>query len=242
MFDPIQKLLVLQDRDRRILRMKDELTHLEPERQQWRTRIAQAQAALDDAKQRIKHIESERKRLELEADAKRELIQRYSLQQFQTRKNEEYRALTHEIDLCKEVITKLEDQQLELMEQAELAQKQVAAATQSGKEIKQLADGQSVNLDAREQNLRKELAELEANRGELAEAVEEGARYRYERLSKQKGHNVVVGIQGGVCGGCHMRLSPQTVVSCRSEQDLVACPNCGRILYYTRDMDMVVAD
>ena len=159
MFDPIQKLLVLQDRDRRILRMKDELTHLEPERQQWRTRIAQAQATLDDAKQRIKHIESERKRLELEADAKRELIQRYSLQQFQTRKNEEYRALTHEIDLCKEVITKLEDQQLELMEQAELAQKQVAAATQSAKEIKQLADGQSVNLDAREQNLRKELAE-----------------------------------------------------------------------------------
>ena len=68
MFDAIQKLLVLQDRDRKILRMKDELTHLEPERQQWRTKIAQTQAALEDAKQRIKHIESERKRLELVTD------------------------------------------------------------------------------------------------------------------------------------------------------------------------------
>jgi predicted nucleic acid-binding Zn-ribbon protein len=72
--------------------------------------------------------------------------------------------------------------------------------------------------------------------------VEDDARMRYERLSKQKGHNVVVGIERGVCGGCHMRLNPQIVVSCRAEQEIVTCPNCGRILYYTRDMDMVVAD
>jgi predicted nucleic acid-binding Zn-ribbon protein len=242
MLDAIEKLLVLQDRDRKILRVKDELKHIEPERQQWRTRAAQAQTGLDEAKLRVKHLESERKRLELEADGKRGLIEKYSVQQYQTKRNEEYRALTHEIDLCKAAIRELEDQQLDFMEQGELAQKQVAAATQTGKEIKQLADSQIADLDAREQNLKKELAELETNRGDLADAVEDDARMRYERLSKQKGHNVVVGIERGVCGGCHMRLNPQIVVSCRAEQEIVTCPNCGRILYYTRDMDMVVAD
>ena len=242
MLDVIEKLLVLQDRDRKLLRVKDELAHLEPERREWRRKVAQAQAALEEAKQRVKHLESERKRLELEADAKRELIEKYSVQQYQTKRNEEYRALTHEIDLCKDAIRKLVDKELELMEQGESAQKQVAAASHATREVTQLAEGQTAVLNTREENLKGELAELESHRADLAGAVDENIRTRYERLLKQKGQNVVVGIERGVCGGCHMRLSPQIVVSCRAEQEIVTCPNCARLLYYTRDMDMVVAD
>ena len=87
-----------------------------------------------------------------------------------------------------------------------------------------------------------EFDELEINRGELAAKVEDSTRSRYERLFKQKGQNVVVGIQHGVCGGCHMQLSRQILVTCQAEQEIVACPNCARILYYTRDMDLAVAD
>ena len=103
-------------------------------------------------------------------------------------------------------------------------------------------DEQVAQLDAREQNLQKELAELEANREALASAVDESARTRYERLVRSKGENVVVGVQHGVCGGCHMKLPPQLLVTCQAEKELVACSNCGRILYYTRDMDLAVVD
>ena len=95
-------------------------------------------------------------------------------------------------------------------------------------------DDQLAQLAAREQNLQKELAELEANREELASAVDDSARGRYERLVRSKGENVVVGIHHGVCGGCHMRVPPQLLVSCQAEKELVACSNCGRILYYTQ--------
>jgi len=97
-------------------------------------------------------------------------------------------------------------------------------------------------LDAREQNLKRDLAELEANREQLAVAVDASARDRYERLLRSKGENVVVGVEHGVCGGCHMKLPPQLLVSCQGEKDLVGCSNCGRILYYTRDMDLAVAE
>jgi len=86
------------------------------------------------------------------------------------------------------------------------------------------------------------LSELERNREDLAAAVEEGVRTRYERLVRSKGENVVVGVQHGVCGGCHMRLPAQIMVMCQAQQELVTCTNCGRILYYTRDMDLAVAD
>ena len=128
------------------------------------------------------------------------------------------------------------------MEQAEAAQKEVLRATQATKDARTLMDEQVAQLGAREENLKRELAQLEANREELASAVDEGARSRYERLVRSKGDNVVVGVEHGVCGGCHMKLPPQLLVSCQGEKELVGCSNCGRILYYTRDMDLALID
>jgi predicted nucleic acid-binding Zn-ribbon protein len=78
-----------------------------------------------------KQIESDRKQRELEVEGKKQQIGRYSLQQFQTKKNEEYRALAHEIELCNAEIVKLEDAQLELMEQAEATQREILAANRA---------------------------------------------------------------------------------------------------------------
>jgi predicted nucleic acid-binding Zn-ribbon protein len=242
MLEAIEKLIILQDRDRKLIRLREEVAHIPAERQQLQAKAAAAQVNLDTAKQKGKQIESDRKKLELDVDAKKQLIEKYSLQQFQTKKNEEYKALAHEIEMCKEAIFKLEDQQLELMEQAEHAQKELAAANQRTAEAKKTIDARLSDIAAREGNLKKELADLETNREELADAVDEGTRSRYERLLKHKGSNVVVGIQHGVCGGCHMQLSRSTIVTCQAEQEIVTCTNCGRILYYTRDMDLAVAE
>ena len=242
MQESIEKLLILQDRDQKIRREQGELARIEPERQMLKDKAAAAQTGLESAKLRVRQIESARKDLELEVETKKQMIVRYANQQFQTRKNEEYRALAHEIDTCKADIFKIEDGEIELMEQIEAAQKEILRATQALNDARKLMDGQVAQLDAREQNLKKDLAELEANREQLASAVDESARDRYERLLRSKGENVVVGVEHGVCGGCHMKLPPQLLVTCQGEKDLVGCSNCGRILYYTRDMDLAVAE
>lgn len=242
MLETIEKLLILQDRDRKIAQVGSELAQLEPQRQALKAKAAVARDTLEQAKLRIKHLESDRKKLELEVEAKQQLIERYSLQQFQTRKNEEYRALAHEIELCKSAIVKIEDQELEIMEQIESTEKQIVAATRALADTTKLVEGQVADLNQREQNLKNDLADLEANRSELAAAVDEDGRARYERLFRAKGGNVVVGVDHGVCGGCHMRLPPQLLVYCQAQQEIVTCPNCGRILYHTRDMDLATAE
>lgn len=242
MLEAIEKLLILQDRDRKIRHLQAELAHIEPERQTLKGRTASTQAALDAGKLRAKQIESERKRLELDVNAKQEQIAKYANQQLQTRKNEEYKALAHEIETCKADITKIEDQEIGLMEQAEVAQKEIIRLTREADEAKKHAEGLVAQLGEREKNLQKELTELQSNREALASAVEEVARGRYERLVKSKGENVLVGVNHGVCGGCHMKLPAQTLVACQANQELVTCINCGRILYYTRDMALVGAD
>ena len=150
------------------------MEHIEPERQSLKSKSSGAQSGLDAAKLRVKELESKRKDLDLEVQAKKTLIEKYANQQLQTRKNEEYRALAHEIEGCKQAIVKIEDQEIELMEQGETAQKGVVKATQLAAEAKKLMDDQVGQLGAREENLKKELAQLTtANREELAAAVDE---------------------------------------------------------------------
>ena len=238
----IKKLLILQDRDRRILHIKEQLARVEPERQLFQSRLSSAQLGLDSAKLKVKQAETDRKKLELEVESKKTQIEKYALQQFQTKKNEEYRALAHEIETCKEVIGRLEDQQLELMEQIETYQKQSVIAAREAEEARKVTESQIKEITAGEERLRAELAGLESNRDELTTAIDEAALRKYQRLIRTKGDNVVVGIQHGVCGGCHMKFPMQLVVACQAAKELVTCPNCGRILYYTPDMDLAVAD
>lgn len=242
MLEVIEKLLVLQDRDRRLNRLRMELERIPVERRDAAAKAEQAQKALEQARLQVRTLESERKRLELEVESKNELIQRYATQQFQTRKNEEFRALGHEIELNKKQKFELENQILDLMEKIEAAQKQVEAVQRAAAEAKKLSEEITAKLNERETNLKKDLEAVTADRTTLAAGVDSAALYRYERLLKARGDNVIVGIDHGVCGGCHMRVSRQTVVDCRAAQEIVTCLNCGRILYYSPEMDVSVSD
>ncbi len=238
----IEKLLILQERDRKILRVTQELAHIGPARDGLQAKAKATQSSLEAAKLRVKHIESERKLRDLEIEGKKSQIEKYANQQLQTRKNEEYKALAHEIEMAKEVIFKIEDAEIVLMEQAEVAQKEVAHATTEAAAAKKRVEDEIGLLDARETNFKKELAELTTGRVALAENIDESTRNRYERIFKSKGENVVVGVDHSSCGGCHMKLTAQTVTSCRAQAEIVTCSNCGRILYFNRDMSLTAAD
>ncbi len=243
MLDVIEKLLILQDRDRKISHVRAELATIAPQRERLQIRITDAQTASEAAKLKLKQLESERKRLELDVEAKKLQIEKYALQQFQTKKNDEYRALASEIDTCKAAIVGLEDQQLTLMEQAEAVQKEATASAQVALQAKKEVESHLADLANREQALEKQLADLEAGYEQLEGAVaDESVLSRYKRLRKQRGERTVVGIEHSVCGGCHMKLPTQIVISCQGSQELICCPNCGRILYYTPHMDLAVTE
>ncbi len=242
MLEAIEKLLILQDHDLRIERLSAELEQIPAQRAALQGRTVSSQAALEAAKKRVMEIESRRKELELEVKALKERIDKYSNQQLQTKKNDEYRALANEIENCKQQIIGIEDREIDCMEQTEAAQRVVKAAQTVADAARKDMNSQVGELDQREATLKNELAEVEAARDAAAATVEGSALNRYQRLLDGKGGRVVVGIQHGVCGGCHMRLPTQISVQVRGNQEVITCPNCARILFYTRDMDMIVAE
>ena len=238
MLAAIEKLLILQDGDRRLLRLRAELADIEPQRRLVQARLAAAEQAFEKSKHDARHLESERKKLELEVEAKKELIAKYAAQQWQTRKNEEYKALSHEIDMCKEAIRSLDDQQIVLMEQIESAERRTVEADAALRKIKQDTAVQLQQFADAETRLRSQLQTAEQTRADAASAIDPLILGRYERILRSKGDRVIVNIERGVCGGCHMKLARQAVIDCQADRDIVDCPNCGRILYFLPGMDV----
>lgn len=233
MLDAIEKLLILQERDLKIRRTENELTLIGPQREALNERMAGTQKALDDAKLQANKLESQRKEFENAVEAKKGQISKYSQQQLETKKNEEYRALANEIDTCKKQISDLEDQQLELMEEAEELNAKLAGIKVECAKLKADVQQQIEGLGDREKELDSQLEELKSDRADLAAAVEASdpsALSKYERLLKQKDRPVVE-VTHGICGGCRLKLPPQEVVSSAGGSEIVTCPNCARILY-----------
>lgn len=232
----LEKLLVLQDRDRKLLRLRAEVQHVPAQRELLQAKAAKAAAEFDVVRQRGKQLESDRKKLELEVASKQEFIRKCETQQGATKKNEEYRAFQHQIDTTRTEITALEDQQLELMERAEKVAREIAEAEKIARGLKAEVDKQLADLASRETVLKQELDTAVAARAQQAAEIDPAVMPRYERLLKTKGDNIVVGVPQGICGGCHMKLPTHVYVATKGQQEIVQCINCNRILYYTRDM------
>ena len=230
MLPEIEKLLVLQDRDRKIRTLKNELKVAPLERVESEERLATATKQLDAVKLKAKEIEVERKKLEIEAQSKRDSIAKFQTQKFQTRKNEEFQAFNNEITRYEGEIRTVEDRELELMDDAEKMKATVAATEQQTKATKAQVERQLADITAKINAVATQLTELETERATLAVGLDEDLLDTFDRLFAGKGE-AVVPLEHETCMGCHMKVTTQTVVKVKGQREIVHCEQCGRILY-----------
>lgn len=227
----IEQLLVLQDRDQRIKSHRAQEKAVPTERAALEAKREATKAAFETLRDQSKHNEVERRKLEVEAQTKRDSIAKYRTQQTQTRKNEEFQALIHEIQAAETEIRAIEDRELDLMEAAEKLGVELKAGDAELKHANESIARQLKDLDDKAANLAKRLAELAVERETLASAVDPDTLSLYERILKSKGDVAVVPIEHEICQGCHMKTPGTTVSLVRAGEELVQDPNCGRILY-----------
>ena len=232
MLAEIEQLLVIQDHDTNIKALENELQTLPYERNRLEQLIQDRTAALQRNRLHSKEIEVQRKKLELDASARREQIAKYKTQQFQTRKNDEFQALGNEIGRLDREITQIEDQEIDLMEQAETAAREIQSADSNFKTEQAQVQQQLGGLKQKGEILTKTLEETKAARLKAAAAVtDRELLVRYERIFQSKGGNAVVPIEHEVCMGCHMKNTTTNVHRAKLAREVVYCDQCGRMLY-----------
>jgi uncharacterized protein len=227
----LEQLLVLQDRQQKIRQIQAEIKTLPLERSHLESQLAASAAGVDALKQKARQVEIERKRLELDVGTRTESILRLKTQQYQTRKNDEFQALGHEIERYENEIRKLEDQELELMIEADKLKGEVEGAEKSASATKDTISRQLTDLETKSKALGSQQQELETEREALATQIDADLLDQFERLFNSKGDAAVVAVEHGVCTGCHMKVTTATASRVKAGKEIVSCENCGRILY-----------
>ena len=232
MHSELEQLLILQDRDQKIRQIQTEIETVPLRRKSLEAQSAASKASVEVLKQRARQVEMDRKKLELDVGTRTETISRLKTQQYQTRKNEEFRAIGHEIERYENEIRKIEDEELELMVLADNVKAELAEEEQKAAAVKDSTTRQTTDLDEKSQALDGQLQGLTKERSELAGQIDEDLLALFERLFESKGDAAVVAVEHGVCTGCHMKVTIATAARVKAAKEIVSCENCGRILYF----------
>ncbi len=228
----LEQLLILQDRDQKIKKIRTEVKSLPSQKAELERQLAASAAGLEAAKMRAREVEVHRKKLELDAGTRTESINRLKTQQYETRKNDEFRAMGNEIARYEKEIREIEDQELELMDQVDKLKAEISVQETKASAAREMVARQVADLAVKEKALQARLEELTQDRAEIAGRMDEDIIDRFERLFASKGDAAVVALDHEVCTGCHMKITAQTAHRVKSGREIASCEQCGRILYY----------
>jgi predicted nucleic acid-binding Zn-ribbon protein len=144
----------------------------------------------------------------------------------------ELQALQEELDGIRRRQRHLEDQELELMEQAEPVEADRVRLEAERTEHDGRAATYLAAIAEAEAAIDSELAERTSEREDAAAAVPAALLGEYESLRKRMGGVAAARLVGGTCQGCHLSLSAVEVdrIKHLPPDEPVHCEECGRLL------------
>jgi uncharacterized protein len=228
----IERLLIIQDRDRKIAQLKRESDDLPVRVKEIKSRLDTHRESLKAAHEDIKKNAAATKQAEIEIDVCKQKIMKFREQQLQIKSNDEYRILEHEIAVVQKDIRNLEDQELALMEQAESLRKMIAEREKDLKQEEARANQDEEVLKQRLDNIHVEIHHLQVDRDSQASETDPTWLARYDRIFKRMADYALVPVENAGCGGCHMKLPPHVVHEAKRGLAITQCSFCSRILYW----------
>src|SRR6201998_2259813 len=231
MLPEIENLLKLQDTDKEIRRLQDEVAELPKFVAVIEQKLVGTKAQLEKAQAAVKTDEASRRKYDASITELRSKISKYRDQSLEVKTNDQYKALLHEIQFAEKEIAANEDKILELMVNADARDKEVKAAQAELKA--ETADIEKEKEEARQITAKDEklLSEWRAKRDQIRTGINEDLLRHYERVSKFRGSGISE-VRDQKCMACRVMLRPQTYNEVRSGQKVIECESCQRILYF----------
>ena len=200
-----------------------------------KTAALSRQAKLDEAKKALQDEKLTIKRHEAQVQAHQTKNDDLAVKQNTIKKNDEFRALTSQINANKASIEKIEATILEAMERVDTKQ---AAVTAADGEVQKFAAEVAMlaqQIETHAEGQRKQLGELEAAITEAESCIDAEQRDRYRRTVKQRGADALAAVESSACTGCYVTVTGQVMNELINGQTLQFCMTCGRMLYLTED-------
>ena len=196
-------------------------------------KLAEANAVLESARQRLKDNQEARRALEKDVALYQGRLAKFRDQQSAVKTNKEYQALGHEIETAQHDLGGVEEKVLERMMEAD-------AIAADVKQAEAAFAARKKEIDAEKKAMADELAAVESSlkaateqRAGLIKEIDPRLVAVFEQVARvRKGVAVTTATRDGLCSVCHVRLRPPVFQQVRSNDQIVQCDSCQRILYY----------
>ena len=189
-------------------------------------RFTTAEKRLDEAERLLKQSE-------LEVEKQRIKIQQAeaSLYGGLVHNPKELQDLQKDVASLKRHLETLEERQLEAMETAENAERELKTGQADLDRVKASRGEQFRHLTEESNLLNRDLERFSSERLAVMQDLANQALLAYEALRKQRRGIAVTTINDSSCSACGTTLTASQQQSARSTSQLFYCPSCGRILY-----------
>ncbi|MBI4459102.1 MAG: hypothetical protein HY648_03455 [Acidobacteria bacterium] len=231
----LQTLMELQKLDDIIRELETEVHSLPRKIVSMESQLSEHIRAVEASKKNFEENQRLRRRRENDIAALRDKISRFKDQSLEVKTNEQYRALLHEIEYNEGEIRKLEDQILAEMIDSEALEKKLREAEQSLTAERARVQQEVAEATRRKEDDEQELREVRVRRSEVQSRLAPQVYEQYERVARQRKGQAVVPVRNGNCGACNVRLRPQAYAQSRSNETVIYCESCGRILFYAAE-------
>jgi uncharacterized protein len=228
----LKSIIELQQVDNTIAELSAQINTLPAQVQTLESQLHEYIDRLEGRKQRLLNNQKERKDLEGDIKEIQARISKHRDQLYEVKTNEQYKAMLHEIAGEEANVHKIEDQILEKMMEADELQGPIREAEAHLAEEKSRVAAETTRLKSLQQADIEERDKHQKRRVELAGSLSENLLQTYERVRGGRGGVAVAEVRSGFCTACHVALRPQLYNEVRSNETLIACESCSRILYY----------
>lgn len=223
-------LPALHEALRQLREVRDQLASGPRQIQQRKKRIAQAEQLVVDKTEELKQTRAAADRQNLDLKTKDQNLHSLRGKLNASSTNREYEILRGQIDADTMAKSVLEDEIIELLERAEVIQREIGSAKEAVAKLQ--ADLQEFisGFDLKVPGLKERETKFVAEVSQLEEPIKGPLRDTYRRLVEVHGADALADADAGSCSSCYVNLTPQQRVQVNGGNPLV-CGSCGRILY-----------
>ena len=229
----LSALVNLQSIDTRIYELKDLINQIPEQVDQQNKTLSVFEDKLKKVQEEISNAEKAQKDLEAQIQMLNEKLKEARSKQAMVKTNNEYNALSNEIDNGKKKIDLIEESLLEKLDFLPNLHERIADVESELKVEGQKVRVKVESLNSKKKDFEEELDNLIAERNELSITISRNWLSLYETLLKGKRSLAVSPIIQRNCQGCKMPETLQRFFEIRDSDDSIfTCSHCGRILYY----------
>lgn len=232
MHPQIANLIALQNIDSDIAELRKGIVAIPQQIESGKAELAEKRKQLDGATDEIKAMQKKRLQLEQEVKAENDNMAKVKTKLPAVKTNKEYSALLAEIESIKQKVSKLEDQQLEIMSSLEEKEKKIPGVKAVFKEEEDKFNQYKTQKETEKSRSEKELEAALLKREEIGKAVDPKLARHYNNVLRLRGDYGVVQLVGHTCQGCYQQVLPQMVLDVKTGEKIHECNHCSRYLYW----------